>query len=90
MSDDHIQKEGQHLRQELDEERPTVGGTHRRRCSADLRARVVAYGTAAVVELALQTGGSVLAKVEGHRGAIVIGYGLRMVEASDGWKVGEP
>ncbi|MFI5166640.1 MAG: hypothetical protein ACHQQS_08480 [Thermoanaerobaculales bacterium] len=50
----------------------------------------MAYGTAAVVELAPQTGGSVLAKVEGHRGAIVIGYSLRMVETPDGWKAGEP
>jgi hypothetical protein len=45
---------------------------------------------AAVVELELQTDGSILAKIEGHRDGIVIGYSLRMIETPDGWKVGKP
>ena len=44
----------------------------------------------AVVELEPQTGGSVLAKVEGHRDGIVVGTTLRMVETPEGWKVGKP
>ncbi|MFI5167081.1 MAG: hypothetical protein ACHQQS_10700 [Thermoanaerobaculales bacterium] len=45
---------------------------------------------AAVVELRPLTDGSILAKIEGHRDGIVIGYTLRMIETPDGWKVGEP
>jgi hypothetical protein len=45
---------------------------------------------AAVVELQPLTDGSILAKIEGHRDGIVIGYTLRMFETPDGWKVGKP
>jgi transposase-like protein len=43
MSDDRLEEQGQHLRDELDGERRGAGGTHRWRCSSELRARVVAY-----------------------------------------------
>jgi hypothetical protein len=45
---------------------------------------------AAVVDLQPQTDGSVLAKVEAHRDAVVVGSALRIIETPDGWKVGKP
>jgi hypothetical protein len=53
---------------------------------ADLRADFPA--DAAVVELEPQTDGSVLAKVEGHRDGMIVGYTVRMIGTSSGWKVG--
>jgi len=55
---------------------------------ADLRDDMLA--DSAVVELKPQTDGSILAKIEGHRDGIVVGHILRMIETSDGWKVGRP
>jgi len=46
MSDDHVEEQGQHLRDELDRERRKAGGSHRWRCSEELRLRVVAYAVA--------------------------------------------
>lgn len=43
MSDDRIEHEGERLHDELDHERQRAGGRHRWRCSAGLRARVLAY-----------------------------------------------
>ena len=43
----------------------------------------------AVVALEPRTDGSILAKVEGHRDGIVIGYTFRMIETAAGWKVGK-
>lgn len=40
-----------------------------------------------VVDLVAQTDGSVLAKVEGHEGVVVIGHTLRMVQEGGVWKV---
>ena len=50
MSDDHIEKQGHHLRDKLDGERQSAGGTHRWRCTAELRSRVVAYAVACVAD----------------------------------------
>ena len=50
MSDDHIEKQGQHLHDKLDGERQSAGGSHRWRCTADLRSRVVAYALACVAD----------------------------------------
>jgi transposase-like protein len=46
MTDDHIEGQGQQLRDELDRERRKAGGDHRWRCSSDVRERVVAYAVA--------------------------------------------
>jgi hypothetical protein len=42
----------------------------------------------AVVGLAPQTDGTVLASVEGHRDGVVIGYTLKLVQVAGAWKVG--
>jgi hypothetical protein len=42
----------------------------------------------AVVDLVLQTDGSVLATVEGHRDGLVIGYTLKLLQIAGVWKVG--
>ena len=46
MSDDHVDEQGQQLRDELDRERRKTGGDHRWRCSSEVRERVVAYAVA--------------------------------------------
>ena len=55
---------------------------------ADLREDMPA--DVAVVELQPLTDGSVLAKAEGRRDDVAIGYTLRMVETPAGWRVGPP
>ncbi len=50
MRDDQIEEEGQVLRAELVSERGGAGGMHRWRCSAELRARVVAYAGACAAD----------------------------------------
>ena len=42
----------------------------------------------AVVALVLQTDGTMLATVEGHRDGLVIGYTLKLVQVAGVWKVG--
>jgi hypothetical protein len=46
MSDDHVEEQGQQLRDELDRERRRAGGSHRWRCSEEPRSRVVTYAVA--------------------------------------------
>ncbi|MGD1147443.1 MAG: helix-turn-helix domain-containing protein [Thermoanaerobaculaceae bacterium] len=46
MSYDHVEEQGQQLRDELDGDRRKAGGDHRWRCSSEVRERVVAYAVA--------------------------------------------
>ena len=48
MSEDHVDEQGQELHRKKVRERHRAGGTHRWRCSADLRTQVVAYAGACV------------------------------------------
>ncbi len=43
MSDEQVRERGEELHEDLEHERASAGGLHRWRCSADLRARVLAY-----------------------------------------------